>query len=101
MHLYNKLVRDRIPERILAKGEACEFHIATEEEYREKVREKLSEEVQEYLASESPDELADVLEVIEALGNVHGESFEELLERKRVRAHERGAFTKRIILEKS
>lgn len=108
MQIYNKLVRDKMPDRIIAKGEECLFHTATEEEYREKLGEKFLEEWNEYLASDSlekldqsADELADILEVVEALGNLHGESFENLLERKEKKKEERGGFEKRIILEQS
>ena len=101
MQIYNKLVRDKIPDRILAKGEECLFHVATDEEYREKLPEKFLEEWREYLESKSSDELADILEVVEALGLLNGETFEALLERKRIRQEERGAFAKHIILEQS
>lgn len=101
MQIYNKLVRDNMPDRIIAKGEECLFHTATEEEYRTKLREKFLEEWQEYLANGSSDELADILEVVEALGNLTGDSFENLLEKKRKKKEERGGFEKRIILEQS
>lgn len=65
------------------------------------LREKFLEEWQEYLASSSPDELADILEVVEALGNLTGDSFENVVEKKRKKKEERGGFEKRIILEKS
>lgn len=101
MQTYNKLVRDNMPDRIIAKGEECLFHTATEEEYRTKLREKFLEEWQEYLVSESSDELADILEVVEALGNLAGDSFENVVEKKRKKKEERGGFEKRIILEQS
>ncbi len=101
MQTYNKLVRDNMPDRIIAKGEECLFHTATEEEYRTKLREKFLEEWEEYLASGSSDELADILEVVEALGNLAGDSFENVIEKKRKKKEERGGFEKRIILEQS
>lgn len=101
MQTYNKLVRDNMPDRIIAKGEECLFHTATEEEYRAKLREKFLEEWQEYLVSGSSDELADILEVVEALGLLTGDSFENLLEKKLKKKEERGGFEKRIILEQS
>jgi predicted house-cleaning noncanonical NTP pyrophosphatase (MazG superfamily) len=101
MQDYHKLVRDNVPDRILAKGEECFFHTATEEEYRTKLREKFLEEWQEYLVSGSSDELADILEVVEALGLLAGNSFENLLEKKQKKKEERGSFKKKIILERS
>ena len=90
-----------MPDHIIAKGEECLFHTATEEEYRKKLREKFLEEWQEYLASGSSDELADILEVVEALGNLAGDSFENVVEKKQKKKKERGGFEKRIILEQS
>lgn len=101
MQTYNKLVRDNMPDRIIAKGEECLFHTATEEEYRTKLREKFLEEWQEYLENGSSDELADILEVVEALGLLAGDSFENLIEKKLKKKEERGGFEKKIILEQS
>lgn len=98
---YNKLVRDRIPEIIEQKGGAAATHVATPEEYDQKVREKLQEEVKEFLESNNPEELADILEVIYAIGGrlgVNQSSLEALRQRK---ADERGGFEQGIILEES
>jgi len=98
---YHKLVRDRIPERIEKKNERVVFHIATEEEYTQKLKEKLSEEVGEYLSEASPEELADILEVVYALGELHDTS-PRMLEELRIRkVTERGGFTKKIILDEA
>ena len=58
--IYNKLVRDRIPEIIEADGRKCETVILSDEEYIAALDKKLSEELAEYLESGSLEELADL-----------------------------------------
>ena len=67
MEQYNKLVRDRIPEILDAKGVVYEKRIASDQEYKEELLKKINEEVQEFLEAGNIEELVDVLEVVEAL----------------------------------
>lgn len=60
---------------------------------------KLQEEVAEYLESKAPVELADVLEVVEALAENAGVSFDELLNIKAEKRRTNGAFQKKLFLE--
>ena len=46
--VYNKLVRDRIPEIIEASGKHCKTAILSEEEYLKMLDAKLDEELAEY-----------------------------------------------------
>lgn len=50
MKVYNKLVRDKIPEIIEADGKVCRTHILSNEEYIVALEAKLNEEVAEYQA---------------------------------------------------
>ena len=50
MKVYNKLVRDKIPEIIEADGKVCRTHILSNEEYIAALEVKLNEEVAEYQA---------------------------------------------------
>ena len=101
MTKYDKLIRDLIPDIIRKKGIEPVIRLASAEEYRTKLREKLQEEVNEYLESGSSEELADILEVVHALGALENHGPEHL-ERLRVdKAAERGAFKKGIILLES
>jgi len=99
MKVHNKLVRDRIPEIIEKSGKTCITHILTDEEYIDALETKLNEEVAEYQADKSIEEMADVLEVLQAICIARGYSLEEL-ERLRIRKHnDRGGFEERIFLE--
>ena len=95
---YNKLVRDKIPEILSAKG-ICweELRTASLEEYKEELIKKLGEEAAEFGIEPFLEELADVIEVIETLKKLpEYENVEELRLKKR---EERGGFEKRIILK--
>ena len=98
---YNKLVRDKIPEIIRQRGETAVTHVADETEYVEKLREKLREEVEEFLTSGKPEELADILEVVYALGVTVGVTRGALEALREAKATERGGFDGRIILEET
>lgn len=95
-----KLVRDKIPEIMKAKGQEVHMHIATEEEYKKFLEAKLREEVAEYLTDKSPDELADILEVLYTLAKQASITPEQLEQKRKMKQEERGGFDKRIILEK-
>jgi predicted house-cleaning noncanonical NTP pyrophosphatase (MazG superfamily) len=98
---YNKLVRDKIPEIIKKKGGNPITHIADEAEYWEKLKEKLLEEIAEFKEDESPEEFADLLEVVYAIADYKGFNLEEIEKIREKKAEERGGFKDRIILDES
>lgn len=98
---YDKLVRDKIPEYIQSKGGLPIFHVADEAQYWQKLKEKLSEEVEEFKRDENIGELADILEVIDAIIEHKKFSKEDIEMVKNKKAEERGRFTKRIVLEEA
>ncbi|WP_199776984.1 nucleoside triphosphate pyrophosphohydrolase [Deinococcus sp. NW-56] len=91
----SKLVRDRIPEHF----PASRYRVLDESEYEVALRAKLTEEVGEYLADGTPEELADVLEVLHALAARHGLTLEDLERLRAQKAAERGGFAGRVWLE--
>lgn len=98
MTLYHKLVRDKIPEIIEAGGETPLTRTLGEEEYIQHLEAKLDEEVGEYHRDKTPEELADILEVVLALAEANGCGREELEEIYRKKHTDRGGFAKRIYL---
>ncbi len=96
---YNKLIRDSIIEIIEKKGEKATYHVANDSEYYTKLKEKLLEETNEFLSDETTEELADILEVINALCEVKGITFEDVEKERKKKNLERGTFSKRIILD--
>ena len=91
-----KLVRDRIPEIILATGKKPITRILEQEEYLEELDRKLNEEIAEYQADKSIEEMADVLEVLFAVCKARGYSVETLMEVCNEKREKRGGFEKRI-----
>lgn len=99
MKIYNKLVRDKIPELIESDGKKCVTHILSEKEYIAALETKLDEEVAEYQADKNLEEMADVLEVLRAICIARGYTLEELEQLRAKKAVERGGFEERIFLE--
>ena len=96
--IYNKLVRDRIPEIIEASGNKCKTKILSDTEYLEMIDAKLDEELAEYHKDQNIEELADLLELIYAAAVARGYSIEELEATRANKAQKRGSFDKRIFL---
>ena len=97
--VYQKLVRDKIPQIISATGQQCCTRSLSLEEYIQKLDEKLSEELAEYQESKSMEELADLLEVMEAVTKARGYCWQDVLDIKQQKQEKRGGFDSRILLE--
>lgn len=95
---YNKLVRDRILEIISQQGKVPVTYVADSEEYFTRLKQKLEEEVGEFQQSGSTEELADILEVVYALGEHLGVPKEELEKIREKKYLERGGFKERLVL---
>ncbi len=97
--VYNKLVRDRIPEIIRAQGKQCTTRVLEQEAYIAMLDAKLTEELAEYQADRSLEELADLAEVLYAVAEARGYSREALEQVRLDKAQKRGGFRQRILLE--
>ena len=95
---YNKLVRDLIPDIIEESGNECRTRILSDEEYLKMLDAKLEEELAEYHKDQNIEELADLLELIQAATVARGYTLEELESVRAEKAKKRGGFEKKIFL---
>lgn len=101
--IYNKLVRDNIPEIIKGKGETPVTKILTKKEYKTELEKKLYEEYKEVIESCGKDrleELADMIEVIINLAKLEKATLSDIIKIAEEKSRKRGSFEKRIFLEK-
>ena len=96
--LYNKLVRDKIPEIIAQQGESANIRILNGKEYTVALEQKLDEETAEFHKEKNLEELADILEVVYALADDLGCTKEDLLQVYNQKHEKRGGFQSRIFL---
>lgn len=82
------------------EGKSPVVRSASPQEYENFLREKLLEEVNEFLESGAQEELADIMEVVFALGEMKGVDERALRNIREEKRRERGGFSKRILLEK-
>lgn len=98
MKKFNKLIRDHIPEMIEKSGYKIHITVLNDDEYKSALEEKLKEEVHEYIADNSIEELADILEVMDAIVQFNNYSWQEVIDAKTAKKEKRGGFDKRIFL---
>ncbi|CUA79427.1 nucleoside triphosphate pyrophosphohydrolase [Anoxybacillus suryakundensis] len=102
MPVYNKLVRDLIPNIIEEAGKTFTMRTLSDGEYREQLRKKVFEELEEYMNASDDvtavEELADVLEIIHALAECHGATIEQVEAVRASKAEKRGGFKEKIFL---
>lgn len=94
-----KLVRDKIPQIIIADGRTPIVRTLSDEEYLSELDRKLNEEVAEYQADKSLEEMADVLEVLFAICEARGHSVDELMEVRDKKREKRGGFRDKVYWE--
>ena len=106
MPVYNKLVRDLIPEIIKKDGEVPKTKILNKKEYKEELLKKLIEESKEALEAKNSKkdltkEMGDVIEVLEAIEKAYNLDRKKILALKKERKKKRGGFEKRIFLKRT
>lgn len=94
----NKLVRDNIPDICKENGQNPKTKVLDDKKYSSALHKKLKEEVREYLLSNKIEELADIVEVVEALAENQGASIEEIMNIKQNKQNKNGAFKNKVFL---
>ena len=103
MKIYNKLIRDRIPEIIAKDGNTADIIILSEESFKQAIKEKLIEEANEVCDADNRDEvlseLADLQEVMDTIKQMYNINTLEVNTIQAVKALQRGKFEKRLYLK--
>ena len=98
-YVYNKLVRDKIPQEINNKeGRKSNYKILNQDEYLKELDKKLFEEAHEFVEEHSVEELGDLMEVIFAIMKAKGISIDEVEKAREAKKNKKGAFDDRIFL---
>ncbi len=93
-----KLIRDKIIDRMLSEGKQPEYRQVSDSELLPHLYGKLIEESNECVIDQNQEEIADVLEVIEAIVQKSGWSMDQILQIKATKKQEKGGFEKGILL---
>ena len=102
--IYNKLVRDKIPEIIKADNAVPKIKILNQEEFLSELFNKLQEEAEECKKTQGDKdeiikEIGDIYEVVDAIIREFALDPNQIREVKAERRDKRGGFEKRIFLE--
>jgi len=102
MKVYNKLVRDNIPEIIKEDGKQCEVSVLEHGEYIKEIKRKIVEEAKELNEAKNKDEmideLADLFELLDYLV-IEDKIYLLKIKKRRIQKNmEKGGFDHRLYL---
>src|SRR5579862_7261796 len=97
--IYNKLVRDKIPQIIAADGKKFKTRVLDDKEHLAELIKKFKEEITEFEQNPSIEELADIKEITIAIREALGIHAGELEDVRRQKATTNGRFKQKIFLE--
>src|SRR6266567_2488610 len=99
---YNKLICDKIPEKIHSLGSECETLELSQVEFEKELIKKVSEEASGLLAAKSDqeilEEMADIADVLDEILKVKKISREQLIGQQQKNFEKKGAFEKKLYL---
>lgn len=99
---YNKLIRDKIADKIISQKESCETRELGDEEFEQELLKKINEEASSLSRVRSRDEfldeLADLDIVIDEIKRIQNISPEEITLVKQKNIEKKGGFDKKLFL---
>ena len=96
--VYNKLVRDNIPEIITKNGDSCITKVLDNPEFFRALIQKMHEETNEFAKDKTLEELADMFEVFSMLLLCSGHTIEDVAIAAESKRIEKGGFHNKIFL---
>jgi predicted house-cleaning noncanonical NTP pyrophosphatase (MazG superfamily) len=100
-YFHQKLIRDRIPEKIKKSGGKYETRVLGNEEFEKEIKKKLIEESKELADSRTEElinELADVLELTKSIATHYKIPFSKVKKIQEAKRKQRGGFRKKLFL---
>ena len=98
MPLYNKIVRDKIPDIIKNEKRNCNFKILSEKDAVNLLSQKILEEADEFIKEPSKEEMADIFEILHSIIKKCKWNFDEIEKIRKEKAIKNGSFDKNIFL---
>lgn len=100
--IYNKLIRDKIPEIIIADDEIPKIKMLNKKEFQQELIKKILEEAQELQSAQNKDEIlneiVDLQELLDWLAKEHQVSRAKICRLQTAKNKKRGSFKKKLFL---
>ncbi len=99
--VYNKLVRDKIPQICENDGEVPEFYVCSQSKFKNELKKKLVEEAKELQKApwaDIEDEISDVYEILLNIAKAFRLKWSEIEKYRKEKNRKRGSFDKRYFL---
>ena len=100
-YYHQKLIRDKIPERIEETGDECETRVLGKTLFEKELKKKLIEEAKDLSKASKKEllkELADVLELTKSISTYYKIPFSKIEKTQKERRRKRGGFKKKLFL---
>lgn len=99
MSICNKLVRDKTPQIIESTGKVALYEIIDGDDYYSALLDKLKEEVNDFDLTENPEDIADILEVLDAIVEFNEFDWDEIMQIKTEKLDQSGGYEKGVFLK--